>query len=405
MTSNDWRRRAVFKHGLLGILVGILAAVSSSAQETERYGDVRSGKWVVPSRPARTQTYKGETCLAVSAQAGPILKDLRFASGTIEMDMALSRQNGFLGVDFRIQAGEKTFERVYFRPGASATPNAIQCDPHFNGYSNWQIYNPPLHEGKATLPKNGDWFHVKIEVAGSQAHVFVGDAQEPQLVVRELLSGSSAGAVRLWAGQANAYFANITIRPTDSPAPPQPAETQDTRRRPFTLAPNVIAQWRVSRSFVISGDLGGPTGEARRMDMIRRRLADAQYANWGEVRPENESGLINLNRLILDRPKGNATVLAGVLLLSEEEQTKQLLFDSAEGVVVLLNGQSLYAGNDLMIRPAWRVEPDQHSVELPLKKGRNELVLAVSSQRYGWAFLGRLSDSRGLATKPLIGAK
>ncbi len=104
----------------------MLAAANSSAQETERHGDVRSGKWAVVGQPAKTETYKGETCLAVSAQAGPILRDLRFESGTIEMDMALSRPEGFLGVDFRVQEGARRFERFYFRPGASETPNAIQ---------------------------------------------------------------------------------------------------------------------------------------------------------------------------------------------------------------------------------------------------------------------------------------
>ena len=399
MASSNWQRSVVLRSALIGILIGTLAAANPFAQKAERLGDVRSGKWMVKGQPARTETYKGETCLAVSEKAMPILKDLRFESGTIEMDMALTRPNGFIGVDFRVQGGGKRFERLYFRPGASATPNAIQYDPHFNGYSNWQVYNPPLHEGKATLPENGDWFHVKIDVARSKARVFVGGAQEPQLVVRELLSGSSAGAVGLWVSQADAYFANITIRPTDIPESTRRAETKGARRKPLTFAPDVIVQWRVSGPFVIPRD---QDEEARRTSEIRRRVEEADCAEWKEVQPENESGLINLNRLILDRPDGNATVLAGVLLLSEEEQTRQLLFDSAEGVVVSLNGQSLYAGNDLMNRPAWRVNPDEHSVGLPLKKGRNELVLAVSSQRFGWAFLGRLSDSRGLVIKPLM---
>jgi hypothetical protein len=383
----------------IGILVGTLAAGSSSAQEAEQHGDVRSGKWMVDDEPAQTATYRGETCLAVSEQALPVLKGLEFENGTIEMDMALTRPDGFIGVDFRVEASGKRFERIYFRPGASETPNAIQHDPHFNGYSNWQVYNPPLHEGEATLPKNGDWFHVKIDVDRSQARVFVGEAEEPQLVVRELISGSSAGAVGLWCAQAGAYFANITIRPADIPESTKREEEEDARKQPLTFAPDVIAQWRVSGPFLIPPDLDE---EARRTDEVNRRVESADYAAWTEVQPENEAGLINLNRSILDRPEGNATVLAGVLILSEEDQSTQLLFDSAEGVVVSLNGQSLYAGNDLMNRPEWRVNPGEHSVELQLKKGRNELVLAVSSQRVGWAFLGRLSDSRGLAIEPLM---
>lgn len=401
MANVHWRLSPVLKHGLLGILLGISAAASSYAQKAEKHGDVHSGKWVVEDEVAGGQSYRGETCLADSGGAPLVLKDLEFENGTIELDMALSRERGFLGVDFRVQSGGKRFERIYFRPHRSETPNAIQYDPHFNGYSNWQTYNPPLYEGKAILPNNGDWFHVKIEVAGSQARVFVGDEQEPQLVVRELMSGSSAGAVGLQG--TGAYFANITIHPTDDSELTQRAAARDAQRQPLALGSGVLAQWRVSKPFVIPGHF---TDEALRMDEIRRRMADTHYGNWKQTQPEDESGLINLNRLILDRPKENATVLAGIVLLSEEEQKKRFFFDSAEGIVVLLNGHQQYAGNDVIDgeRPeTWRVKPDEHSVELPLKKGRNELVLAVSSQRYGWAFLARLSDTHGLVMKPLTG--
>lgn len=400
MASSDWRRSLVLKHGLLRTLVGILVAASACAQETQQYGGVRSGKWAVRAQPATVETYRGKDCLAVSTPAGLVLKELEFESGTIEMDMALSQQGGFLGVDFRIEPDGKRFERIYFRPQASATPHAIQYDPHFNGYSNWQTYHGPLYEGNTPLPGDAGWFHVKIEVVGSQARVFVDDAQEPQLVVRELMSGSSAGAVGLWG--TGAFFADIAIRRSDDSSATQPAATPGAPGQAFTLAPGTIAQWGVSQPFVIPADMGD---EAQRTDSIRRRMEEADYANWGEVQPEDERGLVNLNRLVIDRPGGNATVLAGVVILADESQRRQLSFDSAEGVVVFLNGQSLYAGNDIKDQPAWRVASDDHSVELPLEKGRNELVLAVSSQRYGWAFLGRLSDPGSLVTKPLIGVE
>ncbi len=400
MASDDWRRSLVLKHGLLKTLVGILAAACSCAQEAQQYGGVGSGKWAVKDQPATVETYRGKACLAVSRQASPVLKELEFESGTIEMDMALSLQGeAFLGVDFRIESGGKRFERIYFRPHASATPHAIQYDPHFNGYSNWQTYHGPLYEGNVALPPDGDWFHVKIEVVGSQARVFVDDAPKPQLVVRDLMSGSSAGAVGLWGTPTGAYFADIAIRPSDDSPATQPAPTQGAPGQAFTLAPGAITQWRVSKPFLISGD------STQRADDIRRRMEEADYADWGEVQPEDEWGLVNLNRLVTDRPAGNATVLAGVVLHANEGQRRQLLFDSAEGVVVFLNGQSRYAGDDLGNGPAWRVNPDEHRVELALEKGRNELVLAVSSRSFGWAFLARLSDPSGLVIKPLTGVE
>ena len=400
MASNDWRRSRAFRHGLLKTLFGILVAASSCAQETQQYGGVRSGKWAVRAQPATVETYRGKDCLAVSTQAGLVLKELEFESGTIEMDVAVPQQGGFAGVDFRAESDGKRFERIYFRPQASATPHAIQYDPHFNGYSNWQTYHGPVYEGNAPLPEDGDWFHVKIEVVGSQARVFVDDAQEPQLVVQELMSGSSGGAVGLWG--TGARFADIAIRGSDDSPATQPAATPGASGQAFTLAPGAMAQWGVSEPFVIPADMGD---EAQRTDSIRRRMEEADYANWGEVQPEDERGLVNLNRLVMNRPGGNATVLAGVVLVADEAQRTQLFFDSAEGVVVFLNGQSLYAGNDIKDQPAWRVESDGHRVDLPLDEGRNELILAVSSQRFGWAFLARLSDPGNLVIKPLIGVE
>jgi hypothetical protein len=58
---------------------------------------------------------------------------------------------------------------------------------------------------------------VRLAVAGRRAHLFVGAAVEPALVVSELKLGPQRrGAIGLWVDiGAEGYFANLTVRHTE----------------------------------------------------------------------------------------------------------------------------------------------------------------------------------------------
>ncbi|MEI2817245.1 MAG: hypothetical protein V9E99_12460 [Microthrixaceae bacterium] len=57
------------------------------------------------------------------------------------------------------------------------------------------------------------WTHLRIELDGTTAEVFVGDATEPDLTVSDLKLGADAsGGVGLWVDQGSvATFANLTV--------------------------------------------------------------------------------------------------------------------------------------------------------------------------------------------------
>ena len=93
-------------------------------------------------------------------------------------------------------------------------------------------------------------------------------------------------------------------------------------------------------------------------------------------------------------------VYARTMIVSDRDQVKKLNIGYSDDVSVFLNDRILYRG-----RSAQRcrdpgflgiVNPENDAVYLPLKRGRNELVLAVSELTGGWGFICRFADMEGI---------
>jgi hypothetical protein len=66
-------------------------------------------------------------------------------------------------------------------------------------------------------------------------------------------------------------------------------------------------------------------------------------------------------------------------------------FSYSDGVVIYCNGQPLYFGmNAPFFRDLGTMDKYDDAVYLPLVRGRNELVFAVTEYSGGWAFMARL---------------
>ena len=74
----------------------------------------------------------------------------------------------------------------------------MQYTPVLNTGLNWQIYNGPGFTGAVDIPKD-DWFHLRLEVTGAQAKLYVKDMEKPALVMDDLKSGVQKGQVALAA--------------------------------------------------------------------------------------------------------------------------------------------------------------------------------------------------------------
>ncbi len=87
-------------------------------------------------------------------------------------------------------------------------------------------------------------------------------------------------------------------------------------------------------------------------------------------------------------------VYARTAVESDRDEVQKLAIGYSDDVSVFLNGRILYRGRSAQgfRAPGFLgiVNPEDDAVYLPLKKGRNELVLAVSELGGGWGFVCRL---------------
>jgi len=89
-------------------------------------------------------------------------------------------------------------------------------------------------------------------------------------------------------------------------------------------------------------------------------------------------------------------VYARATIDSERDQVKKLYIGYSDDVSVFLNGKILYRGRSAQNfrDPGFLgiVNPENDAIYIPLQKGRNELMLAVSELGGGWGFICRLME-------------
>jgi hypothetical protein len=348
-----------------------------------------SPRWQLEGE-AKPAQYQGRKCLLLDGGAA-IVKDFEMRDGVVDVDVATPAVRGFFGIQFRIADEGATAEWVYLRQHKSAQPDAMQYTPVLNTGLNWQIYNGPGFTAAVDIPRD-TWFHLRLEVKGAQAKLYVKDLATPALVMDDLKSGVQKGQVALAVLTGATYFSNFTVRATaDVPwerhLPPMPRGTLTT--------------WSLSPSYdALARDLERPLAPAERDAMA-----------WQDVEAE-PPGFVVINRYRasphprvsfasdwskrLEPQPGAAVVYARTFVDADRDRVRALSIGYSDEVSVFLNGQILYRGRSAQNfrDPAFLgiVNPENDTVYLPLKKGRNELLLAVSELGGGWGFICRLAD-------------
>jgi len=154
---------------------------------------------------------------------------LDFHNGTIEVDVAgstlanaLAGARGFIGVAFRIDADGGSFscEGFYVRPTNGRAEDQIRRN-HSTQYFSYPSYDfdrlrresPGQYESYADVVPD-DWIHIRIEVSGSRARLYVGAAAQPVLIVNDLKRGPDThGTVGLFVDNGtNGHFRNLSIQ-------------------------------------------------------------------------------------------------------------------------------------------------------------------------------------------------
>ena len=334
--------------------------------------------------------YQGRKSLFLDGGAASV-HDFEMRDGVIDVDVATPARRGFFGVQFRSVNDGDNGEWIYLRQHKSGLPDAIQYTPVLNTGLNWQIYNGRGFTAAVDIP-NDVWFHLRIEIVGAQAKLYVKDMDKPALVMDDLKSGIQKGQVALAALTGATYFSNFEVRTTPDAVwqrrlPPMPSGT--------------LTHWRLSPSYdALARNLERPLSPS-----------ESKAIPWQDVEAE-PPGFVVINRYResphprvsfandfskrLEPQPGMKAVYARTSIASDRDQVKKLYIGYSDDVSVFLNGRILFRGRSAQNfrDPGFLgiVNPENDAVYLPLKKGSNELLLAVSELGGGWGFICRLAD-------------
>jgi len=208
----------------------------------------------------------------------------------------------------------------------------------------------------------------------------------------DLKTGRERGQVALAVLIGATYFSNFQVRTTpDAP----------WQRHLPPMGKGALTKWWLSPAY---------DALARNLERPLTR-AEIDAISWQEVDAE-PPGIVPVNRYRdsphprvtfardfskrLEPQPGTALVYARTAIDSDRDQVKKLEIGYSDDVSVALNGALLYRGRSAQNfrDPAFLgiVNPENDAVYLPLKKGRNELVLALSELGGGWGFVCRLVD-------------
>jgi hypothetical protein len=142
-------------------------------------------------------SYLGRPALYINRGVA-LVRGASMENGTLDLDVAASDSTNFLGLAFRA-AAPRFSNVVFLRPGASGTEEAVQYGPAFNGLGvAWQVYHGDGANAVAELPRNR-WLHVRLELDGPVARLYVDTATAPTLVVPRV-AASGGGGLGVWAG-------------------------------------------------------------------------------------------------------------------------------------------------------------------------------------------------------------
>lgn len=374
--------RPCFKF-LSTFLMPVLVATTASqgfAQDQPKMIEFAGYEWRVDAKDASLETHLGQPALKL--HNGLVnADDVAFSDGVIEFDIAYVEQTIFAGAGWRADH-DRRYEDMYVRGHLNNKPDALQYTPTESGLSAWQIFSD--ENAIAAVSQNfDDWNHVKIVVEGDRADIYF-NSDTPSLHVPDLKTDIKEGFVSLRAfslADMPAYFANLSIRPLEDGE-----HVVGTPKPSPELPGGIINEWSISSTFseddVSVLSLGGEMIDDMRWQMLGVET----------------NGIANLAKLARPTREAN-TVFARLHINSDKTQIKEMKIGYSDRVRVYLNGKRVYAGN-----AGWRLRDYRFlgtvgfhdSVGLDLRRGDNELLVAISETFGGWAWAGAIEDRDGI---------
>ena len=358
------------------LLFSIIANICIAQKETLNI-DFSSKDWKTFGS-AKIEEFNSKLTTYIPKGTGiAYLDGLYFQNGIIECDLYSPSDKAYLGIVFRITS-LNNFEYIYFQPHTSGKWDAVQYDPIFNRSATWQLYNGEAYQATADIPTR-EWFHVKIQIIGDSAKVYLNDSPNQVLSVK-LKHDYAAGFIGICSYHP-AYFKNLKVIKLDTVISTQNQAIHVDEK-------NYISNWLISKPY-----------DNYDFKIDKPFLKDSIFNEWQKINAE-ENYLINLNRYFTISERQN-TVLAKVIIDSRKSQKKDFYFGYSDKIKIYLNSETLYIGDNSFHETEKQEDRgyviDKHKmIELPLEKGQNELILEISEKKFGWGFIAQLGDLEGI---------
>jgi hypothetical protein len=139
----------------------------------------------------------------------------------------------------------------------------------------------------------------------------------------------------------------------------------------------------------------------QRMDgkIVSSELPDST-TQWSPLKAESR-GLVNLSRVFQHKENEFRRIAwLKTTIQSDKEQERTLSLGFNDEVWVFINGQILYVDKNYFGTPEQkgrgRCTIENTSFKLPLKEGKNEIMIAVANYFYGWGIIARLDETDGI---------
>ena len=359
-------------------LVGAFPTWSAEVFEAGHAG------WRLEGDAERLEEIDGRSAIKIS-RGNAFLDEVDFENGVIEFDIYTSGERAFVYFLFRGES-DVEFEEIYLRPHKSGLPDALQYAPVFQRRSAWQLYHGETGTAAVVIAPN-EWVPVRMELNGPKAKIWIGEGEDPALIINELgrKPGSGWMAFRGFIpanspAKYAAYFSNLRINATAAP-PKAKIEKPD-------LPEGQVTQWRVSPAFEVQV---GP------VLTIPDEIAEVAWSTPIVQR----SGVFEFlrSRAVPENARRWA-VVADVTLKAKQAQVCAMHLGFSDDITLSVNGQlALYQEANYRFdspRQDGVMHADQIIAYLHLNKGDNFVRAVIADGFGGWGFSARLQECTGV---------
>jgi len=286
----------------------------------------------------------------------------------------------------------KNGENFYIRSFGPVNPSVrttVQYAAIIDGMSIWDLSDE--YQSGAVIYQQG-WNHVKLVISGKQMKAYVNDMRKPALSVPELEGLTSSGGISL---SGNVIYANLVLKPDSTENLAGDAGynsvVNDTR---------YLRNWLVTaaQTFSFGKEIVMPL-PSMYGKLQRSELPDSS-AQWTPVKAESRA-IVNLSRKFGAVPDdGRRLAWLKTTVYSNTVQQRTLSLGFSDEIWVFLNGSIVYTGKNYFGTPSQksggRCTIDNASFQLPLREGKNELIVGLANYFYGWGLIARLDEMDGI---------